>query len=1135
MNRLRVWGSLALVAAFSVAATAQSFRGVILGTVSDVSGAAVAGAKVTVRNEATGLVRETETSDDGSYTVPELPIGAYTVTVEKAGFQTSVTSGVRVEVAGERRVDASLRPGDISQRIEVSGDTLAQVETISNTQGGGFSAKEILDLPINGRDFQKLLFMVPGATGDPSGGMDSPGSFGLFSVNGNRGRSNNFLLDGTDMNDGYRNLPAINQGGVFGTPGTVLPIEALAEVRVLNSGEAEYGRNAGSVVNMVTKSGTNEIHGSVFDYFRHDGLNARNYFNTKPNPKDRFRNNQFGVSAGGPIVKDKTFWYVTYEGQRERVGITSINAVPTIADFRTAVGQLGGNTPACNTTILACINGQSPGVINPVIRNLFNLCDSDGGCSGGNNVWPTSTVSSAAASNDADSFIVKLDHSFAPSHTLTGRYFFGNSDQSFPLGLAGGNNLPNTNTDSPIRAQLISVSYVAVVRPTLVNEARFGWNLYQQDFFAQDRRVFGNPNTSIGLNNGVTDARDFGLPTIRVSGFAALGSARYSNPRGRDDTNWHFIDNISWKLNRHDLKFGYEFRRTSVDSFYDALFRGRLTFDGDVTGDPLADFLAGELGDIDEDEVGFGSNLIARGNTNRQARQNSHALYIQDTWRWRPDFTVNLGLRWDYYGVIREEQGRFSIYDPSAGLVVTPNLYDKDLNNFGPRVSVAWDVGGKSKTVVRAGFGVFYDLFAQDFFTGQIPFNCFSCPGVAYNPIGSDPVTLAAFPSISTLAGGAAIFPAVGGDTSDIFTVDSLRTPYVFNFNLNVQRQLAGSAVLQIGYVGSAGHKLFRIRDINQLSQAEITAFDNNPANAPCCVSGIYPRRFTAPLSPLAPFEPFYVNQLETSSSSNYNGLQLILTQRAWRGFTQQLNYTWSHSIDDASDGQDFVPNAAQPQDSQNPSGNRGNSNFDTRHHFTWSLTYDFPRWQSLGRFGEGWQVSSVLSLISGHPFHVNYDFTDDFSGSGQFFDRPDAVGAIRYNRSDPNQFLALNSFQVPCTYDGANAVCTGNRHFGSLGRNSLLGPDFRNLDFSIVKNTRLTERFRLLFRTDFFNLTNHPNFSNPWLPTFFASADPNGIDATGRSIGFLPITATVDVGLGNPILGGGGPRSVQFALKLVF
>ena len=815
------------------------------------------------------------------------------------------------------------------------------------------------------------------------------------------------------------------------------------------------------------------------------------------------------------------------------MGITSINSVPTIADFRTAVALLGGSMTPCNTTILACINGQASGVINPVTRNLFNLCDSNGGCSGGNNVWPTSTVSSAAASNDADSFIVKLDHSFTPSHTLTGRYFFGNSDQSFPLGLAGGNNLPNTNTDSPIRAQLISVSYVAVVRPTLVNEARFGWNLYQQDFFAQDRRVFGNPNTSIGLNNGVTDPRDFGLPTIRVSGFAALGSARYSNPRGRDDTNWHFIDNISWKLNRHDLKFGYEFRRTAVDSFYDALFRGRLTFDGDVTGDPLADFLAGQLGV--GGQVGFGSNLIARGNTNRQARQNSHALYLQDTWRWRPEFTVNLGLRWDYYGVISEEQGRFSIYDPSVGLVPKPNLYDKDLNNFGPRVSLAWDVGGKNKTVVRAGFGVFYDLFAQDFFTGQIPFNCFSCPGVAYNPIGSDPVTLAAFPSISTLAAGAAIFPAVGGDTSDIFTVNNLRTPYVYNFNLNVQHQLPGNAVLQVGYVGSAGHKLFRIRDINQLSQAEITAFDNDPANAPCCVSGIYPRRFTAPVSPLAPFEPFYVNQLETSSSSNYNGLQLILTQRAWRGFTQQLNYTWSHSIDDASDGQDFVPNAAQPQDSQNPRANRANSNFDTRHHFSWSLTYDFPRWQSLSRFGEGWQVSSVLSLISGHPFHINYDFTDDFSGSGQFFDRPDVVGAIRYNRGDPNQFLALDSFRVPCTYDGVNAVCTGNRHFGSLGRNSLLGPDFRNLDFSIVKNTRLTERLRLLFRADFFNLTNHPNFSNPWLPTFFASADPNRIDAAGRSIGFLPITATVDVGLGNPILGGGGPRSVQFAFKLIF
>ena len=1117
--------ALALALVMSTSAAAQTFRGSIVGTVTDASGAAVAGAKVTVKNLDTGITRQTESADDGSFAIPELAIGTYSVTIEKSGFQTAVTNNVRVDVSVERRVDTSLKPGDVAQRIEVSGESLAQVETTQNILGGSFASKQVLDLPVNGRDFQKLLIMVPGASGDPSGGMDSPGSFGLFSVNGNRGRANNFLLDGTDMNDGYRNLPAINQGGVFGTPGTVLPIESIAEVRVLAAGEAEYGRNAGSVVNIVTKSGTNEIHGSLFEYFRHDKLNARNYFNDKPNPKDKFRNNQFGVAVGGPLVRDRTFWYFTYEGQRERVGVTSINSVPTLADYQAAVTTLGGNAAACNTTILACVTGQPAGVINPVTLNLYNFCNTNGGCSGENDVWPLNTVSSARAFNDANSFIFKLDHSFNERHSITGRYFRGTSDQSFPLGLAGGNNLPNTNTFSPIKAQLISISYVEVVNPRWVNEFRFGWNLYEQDFFPQDAAVFGNPNTSIGLNNGVTDPRDFGLPTIRVSGLSALGSAPYSNPRGRDDSNWHFIGGMSYKLTAHDLKWGYEFRRTAVDSFYDAQFRGVLNFDS------LADFLAGNIS----------GGRIVRGNTDRQTDQNSHAFYIQDTWRAAPNLTVNLGLRWDLFGVIHEDQDRFSVYRPSTGLVMAPDLYTSDKNNFSPRISAAWDLGGKGKTVIRAGIGVYYDLFAQDFFIGQIPFNCFSCPGVAFNPTGPDPVLLSLSP-IGTLAPGAAIFPAAT-DNFDVFTVDDLTTPYVTTWNLNVQQQVGSAGVFQIGYVGSQGHHLFRMRDINTPDAATIRAFDY--ATNGCCV----PRPFdtAANLDPVfAPNTPFYVNQLETTSNSNYHGLQTSFQTRNWRGWTQQINYTWSHSIDDASDGQDFVPNASMPQDSQNASGNRGNSNFDTRHKFLWSANYAFPNCERCGEWlGNGWQVSSVLTLQSGRPFHVNYNFLDDYDGSGTFFGRPDVTGAPSYNSDDPRRFLDLSVFTVPCTLNPAGAGfaqdCTftggvNSMHFGSLGRNSLRGPGFGNWDFSIIKDTKLTERLKLHARVDFFNFTNHPNFSNPWLPTFFADAAPNGINpATGASIGFLPITATVDTGLGNPILGGGGPRSVQFAVRLVF
>ncbi|MGH9816570.1 MAG: TonB-dependent receptor domain-containing protein, partial [Candidatus Acidiferrales bacterium] len=705
-----------------------------------------------------------------------------------------------------------------------------------------------------------------------------------------------------------------------------------------------------------------------------------------------------------------------------------------------------------------------------------------------------------------------------------------------PLGLAGGNNLPNTNTDSPIRAQLLSLSYISIWGPSVVNEARFGWNLYQQDFFAQDRRVFGNPNTSIGLNNGVSDPRDFGLPTTRVGGFAALGSAPFSNPRGRDDTNWHFIDGVSVKRNRHEWKFGYEFRRTAVDSFYDAQFRGVIDFDD------LSQFLAGNIA----------GGRIVRGNTFRETRQNSHAVYAQDSWRMANNFTLNLGLRYDFYGVITEEGNRFSVYDPTAGLVIRPEVYEPDYNNFSPRVSFAWDLGGNGRTVLRAGFGMFYDLFAQDFFVGQIPFNCFSCPGVGHNPTGPDPVLLSLSP-VGTLAPNVPVFPTAG-DSFDAFTIDELKTPYIYNFNLNIQQQLGSKAVFQIGYVGSAGHKLFRIRDINHFDTATITANDiacAGGAGIPIGVACVYPGKpfdtFANLDSVNAPFPPFYLNQLETSTNSNYHSLQASLMQRNLGGWTQQIHYRWSHSIDDASDGQDFVPNASMPQDSTNPSGNRGNSNFDVRHSLIWTSTYEFPRWQAAGWFGEGWQISGVLSLISGHPFHLNYNFTDDYSGSQTFLDRPDVTAAPQYNYGDPQQFLDLSVFTVPCTLDPAgggnvfaDACLSGTRHFGSLGRNSLLGPDFKNFDFSLVKVTPFGERIKLHLRADIFNIFNRPNFSNPWLPTFFAAADPNGIHdglsgPLGQSAGILPITATVDVGLGNPILGGGGPRSVQFAAKLTW
>jgi hypothetical protein len=325
--KLRIILCFVVMAAASLAA--QTFRGTILGTVTDPSGAVVAGAQVSAKNIGTGQERVSTTSADGSYTIPELPIGTYTVTVTQSGFQTFVATGVTVDVASQRRVDAALKTGEVSTKVEVSADQLPMVETTTNDLGGVLTAQTVENMPVNGRDYTKLIYLNPGVAGSPDQISDSPGSFGEFSMNGARGRSNNYLLDGTDMNDGYRNDPAINQAGVFGTPSTILPIDATAEVNVLSNFQPEYGRNAGAVVNIVTKSGANQFHGSVAEYFRNDQLGARNYFNPSSQPKAPFHNNQYGASVGGPIIKDRTFFFFDYEGQRENVGVVTLATVPT--------------------------------------------------------------------------------------------------------------------------------------------------------------------------------------------------------------------------------------------------------------------------------------------------------------------------------------------------------------------------------------------------------------------------------------------------------------------------------------------------------------------------------------------------------------------------------------------------------------------------------------------------------------------------------------------------------------------------------------------------------------------------------------------------------------------------------------
>jgi hypothetical protein len=1092
----------------SASLVAQTFRGTILGTVTDPQGAVIANATVTVRNLDTGLERTAQTSPDGTYSIPELPIGNYTVTVTQSGFQKSVTSGLALAVGAEKRVDIALKTGAASDTVTVSAETLPQVETTTNTLGTTFTADEAKTLPLNGRDFQKMIFLTPGVAGSPDQITDSPGSYGIFSMNGARGRSNNFLLDGTDMNDGYRNDPAINEAGVFGTPATILPVDAIQETQIASNFMPEYGRNAGAAVNIVTKSGTNTLHGSAIEYFRNSALDARNYFNPASTPKAQFHNNQFGASLGGPIIKDKTFFYVNYEGQRERVGVVTLASVPT------GSAPDGSLAPSDAT--------------NPVIQKLIALHPWPAPNLSGNSSFNASVISPSY--NRVDSMIAKIDQNINSRNLFTGRYFFGDSSQAFPLALtASGGQLPGFNTFTPTRVQLVSLSHVWTISGTKVNELRYGWNRFAEDFLAQDNSF--HPS-SIGLNVG-SGLADAGLPIILVSGSSQLG-ATSGDPRGRVDTNNQLLDNFSWKMGKHDVKFGAEYRRTTIEQYFDKYFRGKLSFDD------LGSFLSGSP------STGFGASFQYSGDTKRHTAENSYGFYIQDTFRATSRLTMNYGLRWDNFGVVSEKNNLFSnatTENPATGAFVLTqvgqpglnSLYQPDHKNFAPRLSVAWDATGQGKTVLRAGWGLFYDAFPQDIFLGHLPYPPFFDPGPAYNPVGPQQIIPAAN-TTGTIVAGQPVFDTAGCGTveCDIFTVDRhIRTPYMENYNLNLQQQLSNKTVLLVSYVGSQGHHLFRFRDISQPSQATITASD---LGCGCINDYGVPRTFNYP------YGSFYIMQEESTAKSNYNALQASLRVNGWHGVTSIVNYTWSHSIDTASDGEDFVPNAAQPYDSTRPNMDYGNSNFDVRNRFTWVFGYQLPN-QGASRLRNGWGFTSTLTLQTGQPFQMNYNFEDDFSGAGEGIDRPDVVGPIVYHKNNPANFIDLSSFAVPCTVTAATGSASdcvpGTRHFGNERRNSLIGPSYKNWDLAIYKDTPLTERLNMQLRAEFFNIVNHPNFANPFLPLFIADPAQNGFAVNGanREVGSggYALGATGDVGIGNPFLGGGGPRGIQLAATFSF
>jgi len=1041
-------------------ASAQSFRGSIRGTVTDPSGGVLPNAKVTAKNIATGLQREATTGPDGGYVIAELPAGEYTVTAQAAQL-TPTAQNVQVNVGLDTTANFDLSKIEKHAEQVTVTEEVPIVETTRDVLSEVVDRRLVNELPLNGRDFGKLVALTPGATVDPSGVAGTELGFGQFNINGNRDRSNNYSLDGTDNNDPFLNNSALNQVGIGGAPASLLPVEAIQEFNLESQFGAEYGRNSGSVVNIVTRSGSNKLHGSGFEFLRNSGLDARNYFNTESR-KSVFQNNNFGASLGGPIVKGKTFFFGAYEGERERVGSDFLLLVPTQSEISQA------------RSIAEGFNG---GVINPGLDAVISF-------------YPQSDTNQLPAvvndKNDGDYFIAKIDHSLSDRELLTGRYAFARNYQIFPFGSPGGygagSRLAAFSLTSPTRVQVLSLSFLSDFTASKINEVRFGYSRYTTSFSSLNANW--DP-VAHGLNLGTGK---LGLPEFDFTGIENLGATGFSVPRGRTSQSFQLLDNFTWVAGKHTWKFGGEFRRASISNFNDNLERGIYQFTAGIglDPDPIVDALANFYTGGSQDNCFCSYVAVDTGNTQRDTRNNGFSFFAQDDYRLAPKFTLNYGLRWEYFGPLSEAHNLLSNYNPATGqleMVGSNGLYQRDLHDFGPRIGFAWNV--LHNTVIRAGYGIYYDYVPQDLLVA----NYTNSAGVATNP--NPPNTPITPNSVLPMNFNGAAFN--GTDTIDpivttatsgpyyIFAVPrNFHTPYVQNFNFNVQQQFASHASFEIGYVGSKGTKLVRLTDINE--------FGTNP-------------------------DYYAIDELAPISFSNYNSLQTTLRLQSIHRVSGFVTYNFSKSLDDASDGIDFAPGAAFPQDPSNLKAEHGSSTFDTKHRFTAAINYDVRPFHALGKFGSGWQLNWVASLQSGRPIPiVTADDTfypnDNYAYYNQRPDIVPGVNPIMPHWTPTTGYLNPLAFSQP---DGTP---------GDLGRNSIYGPGYKNLDFSITKNTQLTERVNLQLRAEFFNVLNHPNF-----------AQPDHVVLPGNGL----ITQTPDVAQTNPGLGGGGPRVLQLALKLVF
>ncbi len=1071
---------LAWLAAAGV--TAQRITGDITGAIVDTTSAAVPGAAVTGVCAATGVTRTTASDLAGGYRLSDLPVCVYTVRVELPGFKT-VSREVQAAVGSTTKADFTLEVG--AQQETVTVVSASPLVEFSDEVNSYVDHQRVVDLPLSGRDFNSLLAVTPGVQRLPGGG------FLAVSIAGARATSNNYMVDGIPNNDRYYGDSVINQTGVVGVPASLVPMDAIAEFTVQQTPSAEFGIKGGAAINLVMKSGTNTLHGTAH-YFRHDDwTDSPNTFIEKNGGETTpIGNQQYGGTAGGPLKKNKTFFFGYVEGQRLSVVSPYLARVPTageIASARARIAATGLATSPAGEALLAYYPTSPAGEI----------------------LVGTPSIA------DMDSFSVKLDHHINASNTINGRYFFGHSVQSAPA-TAGeltpaGDHPPDmfNSVADPTRVNLVGLVWTSILGQHAILETRFGYSRFSQTIA---------PNNAIdprdlGLDTGALDEADFGVPSVFLGNFGSIGGIESYPLTTAPNASMDMSTNVTWSRGSHTFKFGGNVQRATTFSVRNRA-RTVLTIAAGGSFDNVDSLVGLLLGRFDIAGRNFGS-------TERHLSQISTGLYAGDDWKVTPRLTLSMALRYDLSTPLGESRNMAANFLPDRGLVRVGDglegLHEIDRNNLGPRAGLAYDVTGDGRTSVRGGYALTYDI--PTFGTFHAPFTNFSGldarAGAFTQPnlgvfsvsltgagrfLPDDPRATCVDPRtgdgdyVCALPG----VPLYGSNPSGVppfnaFSVPSdLQTPKYHYFHVTLQRELVRNNVVTVAYVGGRGRALNMYRDINAPALGSSGAQDQRP------FYGAFP-------------DLGHIIQVTNDGKSWYDSLQLSYRQNGWNGINTQYSLTLARCEDFVSvdrGSRSSFPQANNPYD---PASNRGPCDYDVRANASIGGVYDLPPIGS-GRLGTDWQLATVFTALTGRPFTPDIG-SRDRSGQGIGAIRANCQGEIEYNPRDPDHYVANAASVFSDPPPGTLGTC---------GRNAGRLPGLAQWDVSILKNLRLRKDVRLQFRWEIFNVLNRANFGV--------------LQSTNtRSGSFGTIGSTPDVDAANPVMAQGGARSMQWAVKVLF